>query len=70
MLCRCWKNIVYFNIVRYFPRRERGGHHEEPGSVEKILPPRDLRETSEEHGQRPGAQAEALSMGGRCLRNR
>lgn len=61
----------YFNIdPDYFPAVNEAGHHEEPGSVEKILPPRDLRETSEEHGQRPGAQAEALSMGGRCLRNR
>lgn len=61
----------YFNIdPDYFPAVNEAVITKNPEVWKKILPPRDLRETSEEHGQRPGAQAEALSMGGRCLRNR
>ena len=60
----------YFNIdPDYFPAVNEAVITKNPEVWKKFFPHETFVKL-EEHGQRPGAQAEALSMGGRCLRNR
>lgn len=61
----------YFNIdPEYFPQVDKKAYRRKAGSLEKILAASHLCTTAQGHGGCFGTEAEAVYVGGRCLRYR